>query len=231
MFFGGVQKNSLIDYPGKISCVLFVSGCNFKCPYCHNPGLATGKENRIFSEEEILRFLGKRVNLLDAVTVTGGEPALHSDLGNFLSKVKEMGFLVKLDTNGSNPDKITEFKEKGLFDYIAMDLKTEPELYHKYVKAPKGIENALHESIRIIMELGSNYEFRTTCVRPLLSSEIIKKIGLIIKGAPLWAFQKCNLENVLDPDFFKEKDRLFSDKELYEFKETALTFVEKSLVR
>jgi len=231
MLFGGLQKNSLIDYPGKISCALFVSGCNFKCPYCHNPGLVTGNENRVFSEEEVLSFLGKRVNLLDAVTVTGGEPTLHSDLGNFLGKVKQMGFLVKLDTNGSNPEKITEFKKKGLFDYIAMDIKTEPERYHEYVNAPKGIETALRESIRIIMALGNNYEFRTTCVKPFLSSEIIKKIGLIIKGAPLWAFQKCNPEKVLDPDFFKGKERLFSDKELDEFKKTALNFVGRSLVR
>lgn len=231
MKFGGIQKTSMIDYPGKISCTVFTSGCNFACPYCHNAGLISGSQQTIISEEMVLNFLQERLNLIEAVTITGGEPTLSTGLENFMKRVKAMGFAVKLDTNGSNPGAIRRYLEKGLLDYIALDLKTLTERYCQYVKAPENIAAALQDSIRVIMNSGIPYEFRTTCVKPLLSDEIVSRLGEMIEGASVWIFQRCNPENVLDPTFFKNQERLFSDEELNNFRKIALNFVKISRLR
>ncbi|MBW1769313.1 MAG: anaerobic ribonucleoside-triphosphate reductase activating protein, partial [Deltaproteobacteria bacterium] len=136
MLFGGLQKSSLIDYPGKLSCVLFLSGCNFDCPYCHNPGLVKGRfsDHAQFEEKTVYDFLEKRRGFLDGVVVSGGEPTLQKDLVSLCEKLKEMGYPVKLDTNGSRPQVLRSLIDEGLVDYIAMDIKTDLLRYSSFIK-------------------------------------------------------------------------------------------------
>ena len=174
MFLGGLQKNSLIDYPGKVSCVLFTSGCNFRCPYCHNPSLVVsvekGKKEHI-EEKAAMDFLHRRRGLLDGVVISGGEPTLHGDLFGLCRKIKQMGYPIKLDTNGSRPEMLTALIGEDLVDYIAMDIKTLPEYYGRYIK--KGFDpQPLLSSIRLIMKSEKPYEFRTTCVNPIIDAHI-----------------------------------------------------------
>lgn len=231
MKFGGLQKLSMIDFPGHIAAVVFAPRCNYACPYCHNPSLLALKDSEGISAEEVLEFLSRRTGLLDGVAVTGGEPTLSADLADFLHRVKGMGFAVKLDTNGSNPEVLRDLLEKRLLDYIAMDLKTLPERYSELVGAPFGIEPRLKESIGIVMGSGLPYEFRTTCVRSFLSEEVVERLGRMIEGASLWSFQQCNPENVLKPEFFEDSPRLFSGEELARMESIAARYVTKTLVR
>jgi pyruvate formate lyase activating enzyme len=231
MKFGGIQKTSLIDYPGKIGCTLFTIGCNFACPYCHNADLITGKTISPISETDIFSFLEQRRHLLDAVIVTGGEPTLHKQLARFLHQIKMMGFCIKLDTNGSHPAILQELIEKKLLDYIALDLKTLPTAYGQYLNAPSATGNHLMESIRLIMHSGIPAEFRTTCVKPLVSREMIHTFGKSIKGSLLWAFQHCNPTHVLNPAFFESHNRLFKEEEINQFKTIASDYVQTALIR
>ncbi len=230
MAFGGIQKNSLIDYPGKISCVLFLSGCNFTCPYCHNPDLVRNTSPVLLEETEVYRFLESRRTFLDGVVVSGGEPTLYPGLKSLLKKIKEIGYPLKLDTNGSNPSVIKNLIDEGLVDYIAMDIKTDPALYFFFAKY--GCEPAdILSSIKIIMDSGIDYEFRTTCVKPFISRPVIEKISSIIKGAKLYVLQHFQNKNVLDPDFFAAEDCGFSEDALLELKAAAEPFVENCIIR
>ena len=163
MHFGGMQKNSLIDYPGKLSSVIFCSGCNFDCPFCHNPALARGSAAcpADLTASNIHTFLKQRQGFLDGVVISGGEPTLPTDLEDFCRQIKEFGFPVKLDTNGSRPEVLERLIDQKLVDYIAMDLKTDPVLYSAYIKTGYGPDSIL-DSIRILMASGIDYEFRTT---------------------------------------------------------------------
>ena len=159
---GGLQKSSLIDFPGKVSCVLFFSGCNFDCPYCHNPDLVNGSgEPASFDEKSVHGFLEKRKGLLDGVVISGGEPTLQSDLVSLCEKVKRMGYSVKLDTNGSRPQALKRLIKDGLLDYIAMDIKTDPACYSPFTRGETHPDD-IFSSIGIIMDSGLAYEFRTT---------------------------------------------------------------------
>lgn len=230
MIFGGIQKNSLIDYPGKISCVLFTSGCNFACPYCHNPDLAKNNPSVFLKETEIYAFLESRKGFLDGVVISGGEPTLCDDIESVCRKIKAVGYPVKLDTNGSSPAVIKNLIDEGLVDYIAMDIKTDPALYSFFVKY--GCESAdILSSIQAIMNSAIDYEFRTTCVRPFISQPVIGKISGIIKGAGLYVLQRFQNKNVLDPDFFAAEDCGFSDQELLELQTAAEPFVENCIIR
>lgn len=230
MIFGGIQKNSLIDYPGKISCVLFTSGCNFACPYCHNPDLAKNNPPLSLNETEIYAFLESRKGFLDGVVISGGEPTIHNDIESVCKNIKALGYPVKLDTNGSNPSVIENLINEGLIDYIAMDIKTDPALYSFFVKY--GCESAdILSSIKIIMDSGIDYEFRTTCVKPFISRPVIEKISGIIKGANLYILQHFQNKNVLDPDFFAVEDCRFREEEMLELKLTAEHFVENCMIR
>ncbi len=230
MLFGGVQKNSFIDYPGKISCVLFCQGCNFRCPYCHNPGLIHREKSTETDEKEVYEFLVSHRDFLDGVVISGGEPTLHNDLADLCTKVKEMGYPVKLDTNGSRPKVLVSLIEKGLVDYLAMDIKTDPSLYSSRIGENCGQESIL-SSIRVIMESGLPHEFRTTCVRPFVSEEIVTVISHLIRGANLYAIQQFNETGILQPEFFKEKDCLFTDQDLQHFRDIAAPFVQECIVR
>lgn len=233
MVFGGIQKNSFIDYPGKISCVLFLRGCNFHCPYCHNPDLVTGDISRtpLIKENEIFDFLKDRKDLLDGVVISGGEPTLSDDLITICEKIRSLGYAVKLDTNGSRPEVIEQIIRQDAIDYLAMDIKTDPSRYAPSIK--KHFDPAvIVESIRIIMSSGLPYEFRTTCVRPFIDEESVKRIGKIIQGARLYALQRFhNQDGVLNPEFFAGRQSCFSDREMMDLKRCAEPWVRTCIVR
>ncbi|MCU0557799.1 MAG: anaerobic ribonucleoside-triphosphate reductase activating protein [Desulfobacterales bacterium] len=232
MIFGGLQKNSFIDYPGRISCVVFLSGCNFHCPYCHNPGLARGSavDGDDLNLCGLLDFLAARRGLLDAVVVSGGEPTLQPDLAELCGCIREAGYPVKLDTNGSNPDAIRHLLADNLVDYIAMDIKTAPEGYVPGLAAD--LEPArLLASIDLIMHSGRPYEFRTTCVQPFVDPAIITAITSCIAGAERYVLQTFRPETVMDPRFFTGSRRGATAAELENFRRLAAPHVRQCLVR
>ena len=212
MKIGGLQKVSLIDYPGKIGAVIFTQGCNFRCPYCHNPELVDPPRYReLIPEELVFAYLEKRQGKLEAVTITGGEPAIQSDLGRFAKKIKAMGYLVKVDTNGSRPDVLAELLGKGLIDYVAMDIKAPLGKYSAVTRTP-GSGKTIRQSIALIMASGIDYEFRTTVVRSQLAEADIRAIGKMISSATRYALQRYSPTQPLDRDFLNEKT--FSHEEL-----------------
>lgn len=195
MLIGGLQKLTLIDYPGKIACTVFTVGCNFRCPFCHNPELidrAKFNLSGIITEEDFFKFLESRKGLLDGVCVTGGEPTLHQDLPQFLKKIKDLGFFVKLDTNGTTPEVISSLINNRLLDYIAMDVKnslSETNLYEKTVGTAFNLEN-IKKSVKLIMGSGIDYEFRTTVVPGLHTEENILSLAAEIRGAKKYYLQQ-----------------------------------------
>ncbi|MFO7964157.1 MAG: anaerobic ribonucleoside-triphosphate reductase activating protein [Desulfobacterales bacterium] len=229
MRFGGIQKNSFIDFPGKISCVVFASGCNFHCPYCHNPELVSGCGNRV-SGDAVLDFLRQRKGWLDGVVISGGEPTLQGDLSDFCEHVKSMGYPVKLDTNGSRPKAITRLIRNKLVDYIAMDIKTAPDLYNPTIASHCPPES-IRESISIIMQARVPYEFRTTCVRPFVDDAIMDRITYLIQGADLYVLQRFVNGDVLLPEFFSGTNHSFGDSELSHLKCIAESRVGTCLIR
>ena len=232
MVIGGLLKNSMIDYPGKLSCGIFLSGCNFDCPYCHNPDLVKDCSGRSaeFDPANIYRFIENRQGFLDGVVISGGEPTLQEDLFELCRRIKNMGFPVKLDTNGSRPRVIKRLIDEGLVDYIAMDLKTDPRSYATYIKANCNI-SAILSSIDIIMESAIAYEFRTTCVKPIVTPKIIENISRLIEGASLYALQRFHESRMLRPDFFREINYEYSDVELMQLKAVAEPWVKECIIR
>jgi pyruvate formate lyase activating enzyme len=226
---GGLQKNSLIDFPGKVSCVIFSVGCNFRCPYCHNPQLVNNSSGTC-SEMEILEFLEQRKGWLDGVVISGGEPTLHADISSFCRKVKRMGFPVKLDTNGSNPVVLENLISRGDLDYIAMDIKTDPVRYAPVIAETCDPESILG-SIRMIMNSPIPYEFKTTCVKPLVDESIMDIITGLIRGAGRYALQRFHGENVLNPDFFKNEGTAVGEEEFLKFKALAQNRVKECIIR
>ncbi len=230
MKIGGFQKLSLIDYPSKISAIVFTQGCNFRCGYCHNPELVDPSQHQnLISENEILAFLKKRKGDLDAVEITGGEPFLQTDLEDFLKKIKALGYLIKIDTNGSFPEKLEKIIKEKLVNYIAMDIKAplgakfqkpndKYQTNSKYEKITgvKADEDKILKSINLIMRSGINYEFRTTIVKSQLNEKDILKIGELLKGVKLYVLQKFIPSKTLNPEFIKEFS--YSDEELEKIK-------------
>ena len=188
MKISGFQKLSLVDFDGHISATIFVSGCNFACPFCHNAGLVNGSEPQI-SESEVLEYLSKRFGLLDGVCVSGGEPTLYPDLPKFISKLKSIGYLVKLDTNGTNPEMVKYLVENKLVDYIAMDIKNSEDNYNKTIGKDYDFSK-IKTTIEYIIYCGVDYEFRTTLVKSLHTFEDIQKIAKLIAGAKKYYLQK-----------------------------------------
>ena len=192
MLIGGFQKMTMLDYPGKVACTVFTYGCNFRCPFCHNATLVID-EAQLFSEEEILSYINKRKNILDGVCISGGEPLLQPDIFEFIKKIKDLGLLVKLDTNGSYPERLREAIDSGLIDYVAMDIKTCRENYSLVADANVKIED-IEKSVSILLENKVDYEFRTTVVRELHTKEDFVKISSWIKGAKRY-FLQCFQDN------------------------------------
>jgi pyruvate formate lyase activating enzyme len=234
MVIGGFAKNSMIDFPGNVACIVFTQGCNFLCPYCHNPDLVTRPQKgagSLFNVETIFSFLSKRKGLLDGVVITGGEPTLQADLVAFCEQVRQMGFKIKLDTNGSRPGILEKLLKKDLLDYVAMDIKTSLSCY-QLVTGSKKDANKVDDSIGLIMEKAPDHEFRTTCSRPFISPEILDDIGKRVSGAPRYILARCSRHvNVLDPDFIKSEAHFFSDKEMEELKAVIDPYVKTVTIR
>lgn len=189
MKISGFQKITLLDYPGLVACTVFVGGCNFRCPFCHNAEIVTSLPETSFSEEEILDYIGKRRGVLDGVCVTGGEPLLYGETLDFLRKIKETGLKVKLDTNGSFPDRLAEAVGLGLVDHVAMDVKNTVGKYSLTSGAKVDTDKIL-QSISFLISSGISYEFRTTVVREFHTEEDIVEISEVLKGAKVWYLQQ-----------------------------------------
>ena len=174
---------TLLDFPGRVACTVFLGGCDFRCPFCHNFELADGSASPAMDEEELLQFLRKRQGLLDGVAFTGGEPCLHKDLPALMRRIRELGFAVKLDTNGYHPALLREILDEGLIDYAAMDIKNSPAKYALTCGLDEMDLTPVRESIRLLMDSGIDYEFRTTVVEEFHQAEDFHGIGALIKGA------------------------------------------------
>ena len=186
----GLQKLAMVDFPGKLAATVFTGGCNLRCPFCHNAPLVTHlEEAEHFSEEEVLDFLRRRQGLLDGVVLSGGEPLLHDGVGAFLRKVRDLGFAVKLDTNGCDPARLAEILNQGLVDYVAMDVKNAPARYAETVGIPGFNPAPVEESIRLLRKSTVDYEFRTTLVRELHRPEDLDAIAAWLAGAPRYYLQ------------------------------------------
>ncbi len=231
MKIGGFIKTSLIDYAGKIAAVIFLCGCNFRCPYCHNPELVKDDLEIFFSEDEILDFLKKRKNFLEGVVISGGEPFFQKELKDFILKIKSEGYFIKIDTNGSFPERIKEVIELKLIDYIAMDIKKDIYSYYPLICSDKNISEKILQSIEMITNGSVDYEFRTTCVKDVVDKEDIEKISKIVANAKLYVLQNVKRNKILSPEFFKNKTFEYSEKEIFGFKEIADNYVKKCIIR
>jgi pyruvate formate lyase activating enzyme len=204
MKIGGLQKLSLIDYPGRISAVVFTQGCNFRCSYCHNPELVDpARFGALLPEAETFAFLERRRGKLDAVTLSGGEPTLQPDLLPIAGRIRSMGFLVKVDTNGSRPDILEKLLDAGVVDYLAMDIKGPPDEYRRIAHSDIAAET-IRRSIEVIMASGVAYEFRTTVVKSLLKAGDLSRIAASVKTARLFVLQGFVPSKTLDARFLEE---------------------------
>lgn len=191
MLIAGLNKTTLLDYPGRVAATIFTGGCNFRCPFCHNGDLVIKPSSlEMISEEEVLSFLQKRRNVLKGVCITGGEPTLQADLADFICKVKDIGYEVKLDTNGSHPTVLRVLLQEGLLDYVAMDIKNCKEKYALTVGCADLDIERIEESVKLLMAAGIPFEFRTTVVRELHAPEDILRIGRWIAGCPGYFLQQ-----------------------------------------
>lgn len=230
MIFGGWQKFSLIDFPGRASAILFTQGCPFRCHFCHNPELVNPAQAMFtpVTEEEIMDFLATRRGKLDGVVITGGEPTLHPDLPEFMEKIKSLCFAVKLDTNGSRPDVLERIIAGGLADYIAMDYKA-PLAKYGTVAGPAAETANVRRSARMIMNSVVPYEFRTTVVKELLSEDDIILIAKEIAGAKKYILQKFRPDKTLNPLF--SEATTYSDEEFERMTKKIKSFVAQCLWR
>lgn len=227
MNISGIQPFSALDFPDHTAAVLFTQGCNFRCGYCHNPELLNfGKST--YSSEEIMTFLEKRKHLLQGVVITGGEPTLQPDLYEFLEDIKDMGYNIKLDTNGSNPQFIEKCLTSNIISYYAMDIKAPLSRYREISQFPGLIDN-IETSRQIIMNSNAPYEFRTTIVKEQLSWQDLDTIGQEISGADMYALQQFRPEHVSDQTFVEKTP--YSPIELYTLQEHMEQYVSKCIVR
>ena len=188
----GIEKVSMVDYKDKISATIFTGGCNFRCPFCHNSGIVEKRYNH-FSEEEILAYLRDRKKLLDAVVVSGGEPTLQRDLPEFIQKVKELGYLVKLDTNGTNPQMLEMLLQDKLIDYVAIDIKNDFSSYSGITGVQNPNIEAIKKSLALLKKFSLDYELRTTLVKEFHAEKNIEKLAEDLKGERLLYLQKFKL--------------------------------------
>ena len=237
MIIGGLEKLSLLDYPGQIAAIVFTQGCNFRCHFCYNPMLVLPlsrtnidqKDSSLINKDDLFAFLEDRRGKLDAVVITGGEPTIHADLPEFIEAIKKMGFLVKLDTNGTNPEMLEKLLDKKLLDYIAMDVKAPFDKYENVVGVKIDL-NKIKKSVKIIMESGLPYEFRTTVAPALLAPEDIVHLAEELKGAAKWYLQKFEAnKDLLDPKLSGTK--IYSNKEMKQIAEAAASVAGVCLYR
>ena len=189
MVLHGLQKMTLLDFPGRVACTVFLGGCDFRCPFCHNFELADGTAKPVMDDAELFAFLEKRRGLLDGVAVTGGEPCLHPELPELLRRVRDMGYAVKLDTNGAHPDRLEAILREGLADYVAMDIKNSPEKYARTAGLERLDLAPVRRSVQLLMASPADYEFRTTVVDELHEAHDFEAIGAWIAGAKRYFLQ------------------------------------------
>lgn len=229
MHIAGLQKMTLLDYPGVVACTVFLGGCNFRCPYCHNPVLVVGSSAEPgISEEAFFRFLDERKLFLDGVCITGGEPMLSSGLEAFIKEIRARGFLVKLDTNGSFPDQLERLVANRLVDYVAMDIKNSKARYGETIGIA-GYDTAMVEqSVSLLMEGSVPYEFRTTLVRENHTAEDIKAMGAWLKGCRSYFLQTfVDSGNLLG----RENMTAFSKEEMEASKNLLKSYIEAISIR
>jgi len=218
MLISGVQPFTMLDFPGRTSCIAWVPGCNFRCGYCHNPEFVLPEliakiKDSFIPIEAFFSFLETRKGLLDGVTISGGEPTGMADLPDFLERIRQMGFQIKLDSNGGRPQKLKEIFDRNLVDYVAMDFKTAPNLYPSLV-GRSGDPEKIVESMELIRQSGVDYEFRTTLVKEVHSEEVLKKMAEFLKPGEKLFLQKFRPKHTLDPEYAKRHS--FGRKELTE---------------
>ena len=225
----GFQKLTLLDFPGHVACTVFTSGCNFRCPFCHNASLVTHMgENPEYRVEDILNTLKKRTGILEGVCITGGEPTLMPGLVEFMRQVKDLGFLVKLDTNGTNPETIKRLIASGAVDYIAMDIKNSKENYSITAGTAEDFDmSSIEESVRILMSGQVDFEFRTTVADPLHQTEDFVKIGEWLRGDEKYFLQKF----VNSGDIIGRGIEAYSDEKMREFLSVVKVFLPNAQLR
>ncbi len=235
MIIGGLEKLSLLDFPNHLAAIVFTSGCNFRCHYCYNPklvlpeskgGQVKVEENKeeekeeepgLISSEDLLLFLKERFGRLEGVVISGGEPTIHADLPEFIKEIREIGYVIKLDTNGTNPQMLRKLLDEKLLNYIAMDIKAGEKDYKKVIGINTDIEK-IKESIKIIIESGVPYEFRSTLVPGLVDKESFLALGELIKGAKKWYLQNFKSDtNLVNPVY--QNLESFSLEEIKDFVE------------
>ncbi len=231
MKIGGLQKLTLIDFPGKLACTVFLTGCNFRCPWCYSRELVLPEEIKKqpqIPEKDFFAFLSERKKLLEGVVICGGEPTIQKGLPDFIKKIKKMSYAVKLDTNGSNPEMLKKLINKNLIDYVAMDVKLPKEKYPKIFKGKVKIKD-MEESIKVLKNSKIDYEFRTTIIPTVLKKEDVIKIVKWIKGAPKYCLQQFRPEKTIDPRF--EKIKPYPEKYLLEIQKAISPFFEVCEIR
>jgi len=240
MIIGGLQKFSVLDFPGHLSAIIFTQGCNFRCQFCYNPVLVLPKDelqdnetinevDSCLSEGDLFNFLEKRVGKLDAVVITGGEPTMHQDLSEFIGKIRQMGFKVKLDTNGTNSQVLQNLLDKKILDYVAMDLKAPPHKYDLVTGVQPNLEE-IKKSIKIITGSSLPHEFRTTVVPELIELNDIEHMGRMIRGAQKWFLQSFKSDIDLVNQSFKG-EKPFTGRDMEEMRNIGAEFVGECVVR
>lgn len=231
MIIGGLQKSTLIDFPGRLACTVFLAGCNFRCPWCYSPHLVLPdliKKQPKIPEKEFFSFMESRKGLLDGAVVCGGEPTSNKSLPEFIKKIVKLGFLVKLDTNGSNPQMLKKLIDRKLINYVAMDIKGPKEKYRYFVGRKADVEK-IQKSINILKKGKIDYEFRSTLLPFLHKKEDVLEMAEWIRGAKKYYLQSFKPEKTIDPKF--EKKSTYSEKEMLEIKKAVSPFFEICEVR
>ena len=232
MQIGGIEKSTLIDYPGKVACTIFTMGCNFRCPFCYSSELVLPEkmaEQPKIAEKAFFDFLKERQGLLEGVVICGGEPTIHKDLPDFIKRIKDLRFLLKLDTNGSNPEMLRELMQKGLVDYVAMDIKAPLGAKYDLATGVKVDLDKIKESIEIIKGSGVDYEFRSTIVPSIHSKEDVIQMAKDISPAKKYYLQNFRGEKTIDPRF--EEIKPYAKDFLLEIQKEISSFFEICQVR
>ena len=223
---------TLLDFPGRVACTVFLGGCNFRCPYCHNSELFDGTAEPVMDDEKLLAFLQKRKGILDGVCITGGEPTLQPGLEDLLRRIKEMGYPVKLDTNGYRPEVLKKLVDEGLVDYVAMDIKNGPDAYGETVGLSKMELSRLEESIRFLTGGAVDYEFRTTVVKELHNETSITQMGKWLASVAKAPVKRLFLQSFVDRDTVKFSGLSApSDAEMHQFQAILAPFAEMVKIR
>lgn len=222
MQISGLQKTTLLDYPGQVAATVFLGGCNMRCPFCHNMNLVLNSNDSLYSVEEILSFLSSRKGILDGVCITGGEPTLYPELTDFIKDIRNLGFYVKLDTNGTNPSVLDRLIGSRLVDYVAMDIKSSLREY----PLVSGVDNIntdnISQSINLLKKSSTDYEFRTTIIEQYHTEEIINDIGQLLKGA-----KKYYLQTFVDSDYVPNHSlSACSESTMIRYRDILLSFVD-----